>query len=225
MRGQIKKSMEYMQLKLSKLEKFAPALIAISEKIEALEKYVIAGQKETAFAKARELEAELAPPFNESIPFGYLQIYTELGDAEKAEEAVVGAEAYIQKFQFEINRPTVLNGQGRIHEIRGEFEQAIQSYEKQLELEPTKAKIHRNIGRCYRQLKDYKKAEEHLQKTLQRYPFSPKTLYELALVYADDGETEKALQHLQKAVKVWENADADYKYATQAKKKLSQLQS
>ena len=74
-------------------------------------------------------------------------------------------------------------------------------------------------------MKDYGKAEAHLKKALRRKPFNPKTLYELALVYADDGETEKALLHLQKAVKVWENADADYKYAAQAKKKLSQLQS
>ena len=225
MRGQINKALEYMHLKLTELDKFSPPLLALSEKIDALEKYVVAGQKETAFAKARELEAQLSPPFNEAIPFGYLQIYIELGDAEKAEEAIAGADAYIKKFQFEINRPIVLNGQGRVHEIRGEFEQAIQSYQKQLELEPTEAKIHRNVGRCYRQLKDYKKAEEHLQKTLQRYPFSAKTLYELALVFSEDGETEKALQHLQKAVKIWENADADYKYATQAKEKLSALQS
>ena len=109
--------------------------------------------------------------------------------------------------------------------MRNEYKQAVLCYQKQFELEPTDSIINRSIGRCYRKLKDLKKAEEFVQKTLKIYPFGPKTNYEMALIYYDMGKKEKAMEHLKKALSVWDEADAAYKPAKEARAKLAEWES
>jgi tetratricopeptide (TPR) repeat protein len=154
-----------------------------------------------------------------------LAIYLELEDADNAEKAIEGAEAAIQAFRLEAARALILGAQGKIHEIRSEYEQAILSYQKRLELEPTAVAVNMFIGRCYRMLKEFKKAEEYVQKTLKIYPFGPNTNYEMALVYYDMGKKTKALEHLKRALFVWEEADPEYKPAKKAREKLAEWES
>jgi len=42
------------------------------------------------------------------------------------------------------------------------------------------------------------------------------------MVYWDMGEKDKAMGHLNKALKVWEEADAEFKPAKKARKKLAE---
>jgi tetratricopeptide (TPR) repeat protein len=136
-----------------------------------------------------------------------------------------GAEAAIQAFRLEMARIEIFKAQGKIHELRDEYEQAILSYQKMLELDPTDSTINRSIGRCYRMLKDFKKAEEYMHKTLKIYSFGPITNYEMALVYYDMGKKTKALEYLEKALSVWKEADPEYKPAKEAREKLAEWKS
>lgn len=224
-KGQISKSLEYMQLAFADMEKSAPPLLVLIYRMKALVNYIMAGKKDVAFQAIKAIEEQIAPPFNKFIPLGYLLIYLELEDVDNAEKAIEGLEAAIRAFKAEILRPIVLHAQGMICEMRGEYEQTILSYQKQLELDPTDSTINRSIGRCYRKLKDLKKAKEYMQKTLKIHPFEPKTNYETALIYYDMGKKEKAMEHLKEALHVWEEADPEYKPAKKAKEKLVEWES
>ncbi|MCH8306374.1 MAG: tetratricopeptide repeat protein, partial [Candidatus Marinimicrobia bacterium] len=114
---------------------------------------------------------------------------------------------------------------GKIHEVRGEYEEALISYQKQLELEPTKARINRRVGRCYRNMGELEKAEEYLNKALKIYPFEPLNNYEIALVYSEMGKREEALEYLRIALEVWKDADQAYKPAKRALDKLTEWES
>jgi tetratricopeptide (TPR) repeat protein len=220
------KSLEYMDLKLAEIEKFAPLLMVLDERMDTLDKYIKAGKKDVAFQAMKTIEEQIKPPFDKLlIPFGYLEIYLELEDADNAEKAIEGAEAAIQAFRLEAAREVILGAQGKIHEMRSEYKQAILSFQKQLELKPTDSTINRNIGRCFRKLKDFKKAEEYVQKTLKIYPFGPDTNYEMALVYYDMSKKTKALEHLKRALLVWEEADPEYKPAKKARETLAEWES
>jgi tetratricopeptide (TPR) repeat protein/TolB-like protein len=225
LKGQMSKSLEYIDLKFAEMGKFAPLLVVLDERMDTLDKYIKAGKNDVAFRMVKAIEEQFTPPFDKFIPFGYLAIYLELEDADNAEKAIEGAEAAIQAFRLEAARALILGAQGKIHEMRSEYEQAILSYQKRLELEPTAVAVNMFIGRCYRMLKEFKKAEEYIQKTLKIYPFGPNTNYEMALVYYDMGKKTKALEHLKRALFVWEEADPEYKPAKKAREKLAEWES
>jgi tetratricopeptide (TPR) repeat protein/TolB-like protein len=225
LKGQMSKSLEYMDLKFAEMEKTLPPLMVWLGRMDTLDKYITAGKKDVAFQTMKTIEEQIKPPYDKFISFGYLAIYLELEDADNAEKAIEGAEAAIQAFRLEAEREVILGAQGKIHEMRSEYKQAILSFQKQLELEPTDSTINRNIGRCFRKLKDFKKAEEYVQKTLKIYSFGPNTNYEMALVYYDMGKKIKALEHLKRALFVWEEADPEYKPAKKAREKLAEWKS
>ena len=224
LRGQVQKSTEYVNLRIAELEKFAPPFVTLFTKFNALNKYIMVGKNDLAFQVVQSAEEQLGPPMDKNIPFGYLDIYLELEDIENAEKALKEAEAAIQAMQGEINRKVILNAQGKIYELKGEYELAIQSYLKQLELDPTDAAIHVHLGRSYRMQGDPKTAEEHLQKALAIHPFWPDANYEMGLVYAERGKKDEALEYLKKAQNIWEDADPDYKPAMKAREKLAELE-
>jgi len=223
-RGQIIKSVETMDLKFSEMEQIAPPYIVLNKKFESIGKYITAGKNDFVWQFIQTAEEQLGPPLNQMIPFGYLDIYLELEDIENAEKYLLETEEIIQSSHAEANRPIILNAQGRIYELKGEYEKAIEAYSSQLELEPTNAAIHSHLGRCYRNLKDYDKAEEHLAKILTIHPYWPKTNYELAVVYFETGEKEKAMEHINRALSIWEEADPDYKPANKATEKLGEIE-
>ena len=224
LRGQLDKAIDYMHKHWAVSEKYASPIQKLFNKLgfSSLRTYIKAGKRELAFQTIETITGQLQPPFDKFLHIGWLDIYLELEEADKAEQAVAGFETMIQTFQFEVFRPYVYYAKGKIHEIRNEYKQAIQNYEKELELAPTDADINRYIGRCLRNLKELKKAEEFIQKNLNIGPFNPKAHYEIALVYYDMGKKEKALAHLKKALYVWEDADPEYKPAKKAREKLAE---
>ena len=224
LRGQVKKSTEYVDLKIAELEKFALPIVTLFIQFNALNKYIMVGKNDHAFQVVQTAEEQLGPPLDNNIPFGYLDIYLELEDVENAEKALKEAEAGILSMQGEINRKVILNAQGKINELKGEYEQAIQSYLKQLDLDPTDAAIHVQLGRSYRMQGDPKKAEEHLQKALSIHPFWPDANYEMGLIYSERRKNDESLVYLKKAQSIWENADPGYKPAIKTREKLAELE-
>ena len=61
-----------------------------------------------------------------------------------------------------------------------------------------------------------------MQKALKLEPFSPQAHYELALVYWEQDKKQQAMEHLKTALYVWEEADAEYKPAKEAREKLAE---
>ena len=74
------------------------------------------------------------------------------------------------------------------------------------------------------QLKEFEEAKETLQKALKLEPFSPRAHYKLALVYWEQDKKQQGMEQLNTALKVWEEADAKYKPANEAREKLAEWQ-
>ncbi len=222
-KGQADKSLKAFEQKLAKIKTYNPLRNVLVYRVFNIEPYVYAGKLERAYEILEEISAQMEPPLDNVVPFGYMSIYAETGDMEKAREAIAGAEELIKGFGEEMLMENIYYTKGRINELLGDYAKAIINYNKYLETNALSRSIHSKIARCYRLMKDYRKAEEELQISLKYLPFNPSVSYEAALFYLETGEEEKGLEHLERAVEIWKDADSDYEKATNAKEKLSSL--
>ncbi len=223
-KGQLESALEFRQLEAAENRQFLPTVVGLREQVISLDRYVKAGQTDRAFRILRGIEAQLTPPWDMLLPhIAYMAIYTELEAADSAEAAIAGVERIIRASGVEALRSRIVHTQGRIHEFRNQFEEAIAQYERELELAPTNFRTHTDIGRAYRRVGRYEEAEGHIQMTLRVHPFDPIAHYELALVYADAEDDAKALEHLETALRVWEEADPAYQPALRARTKFTEL--
>ncbi|MEW6207528.1 MAG: protein kinase [Acidobacteriota bacterium] len=224
-RGQLVKSLEYRRSGLAEEEKYLPHVFLLIERLNGVGALVTAGRKDMALQTLRSVETQLGPPWDKLIHIGYLSYYLELEDPDNTAKALIGVESFMNARRMYLLRPGVVHAQGRIHEMRGEYEQALASYQEQLKLTPMRVSVYRYIGRCLGKLKRFDEAEQHLKKALKVYPVFPLYHYELALLYRDWGNREKAIEHLNSALNVWRDADPQYKPAMKARELLAELRS
>lgn len=184
-RGQTGKGIEYMELKIAEQEKYDVQINILQNRIDAMERYIIAGNPDRAFQIVDSLEKQLGPPLDYLVPFSYLIIYLELEKVENIEKNLEEVVAFTEARELGIFQFFLEFAKGKLHELRGEYDHAIQQYERVLDLQPASKSMHFDLGRCYRLKKDYKKAEDHMQEILAIHPFWPEEVYELGLVYAD----------------------------------------
>jgi serine/threonine protein kinase/tetratricopeptide (TPR) repeat protein len=222
--GQYRKSLEYVHLYLEEGEKIQPPFFSLVNKIEFLDKYVLAGQKDEAFKIIEDFKSQAAPPFDRMVPLVYFGYYVEIEDPDKAANLLKEVEVSMQSPLFESIRADIIELQGRFHEMKGEYEQAIAAYKKSLESRPTYPDTNVLIGRTYRKLRDFKKAEEYLKKNLITSPFDPELHYEISLLYIDMKSNAKGEEHLNIALNIWKNADLGIPKVEDAKKKLAELE-
>ena len=224
LRGQVGKAIEYLELKIAEQEKYDVQIDILDTRIDALEKYIIAGKSDRAFQIVETIEKQLGPPLDYIAPLGYLVIYMELEEVENLEKTLEEFEAFVEARQLEIFENVILFARAKLHELKGEYDLAIQQHTKHLDLQPANISMHFHPGRCCRLKGDYKKAEEHLEKVLAIFPFWPDANYELGLVYTDWGKDDKALEYLRKANSIWEDADPGYEPAAKVREKLAELE-
>ena len=223
-RGQANKAIKYVELKLAEQEKYDPQIEILYTRFFSLERYILAGRVSTAFQIAREMEKTLEPPQDFYTPFAYYRIYLELEDVENTEEYLEKFEATIEERQIEALRPQATFARGKLYELEGDYETAIQQFKINIELATVNPHMDFHIGLCYRKNKQYRKAEEHFQKIIDLHPFWPEELYEFGLVYYEWGKYDKALEYFNRAQSIWENADPEYKPAALLREKLSELE-
>ncbi|UCF21286.1 MAG: tetratricopeptide repeat protein [Gemmatimonadota bacterium] len=224
-RGQLRKAVEHKELEWGLREDYLPANIVLAEiKLRSLELYANAGLADQALEIIRDAERRLEPPFNGFIPLAYLDLYLAMEDADRAEAALADARSWVERTGWGWFRADLLAGEGRIHELRGDYEEAIDSYREALKLTPTDVRLNRSIGRCLRQLGRLEEAEEQLLINLKRTPYNSRTHYQLARVYADMGDRARSQQHLAAASRVLENADPECEVAQEVRVMLAELE-
>jgi len=222
--GQCRKSLEYAALRMEEVKKSMPAIMVLIDRIRTSDTLFLAGRMSDALKIIEEFKSQAGPPWDKMVPLLYLGYYVELGDAEKAERALQESETALQGPIMESSRPDFLEYRGRVLELKGEYQQAIEEYKKSLETRPTYPDTNILIGRCYRKLKDFPKAEEYFLKNLKSSPFDPELHNELSLLYLDMGYKKSALEHLKIALNVWKNADPGIAKIEDARKRWAALQ-
>ncbi len=222
-RGRVSNAVEYMERELVERETFTPQALMLIVRLSSLETYVDAGRPEEAERVYEEVAAQLGPPFNMMLPLGRMIIALSLEDADGADAAVAGVEQFVETFGAEPLRPVIAGARGRIAELHGQYEEAIQHYEAQLTFDPSDSNITRAIGRCYRKLGDYEAAERHLQESRKIVAHDPWALFELAVVASESGDVGAAAGYLESALEVWQDADPEFKEAREAREKLATL--
>ena len=111
---------------------------------------------------------------------------------------------------------------GRLLENEGKLEEALKMYIESLEYDPNHYELRKAIGRTQRLLGYHSQSIKNFEDFLKNLPISASRNFELAKSYYADGNRSKALEHLEIVLNVWENADATYKPAIEAREKWSQ---
>jgi tetratricopeptide (TPR) repeat protein len=205
-RGQMDKAIEYWDLYVAEMQKFASPLdILMAGEMGYIERYVLAGKEDMALKIVKEFEAQahqLGPPLNQ-VSFLFDLIFNlNVEDPETGavlREELEKLEAFIQTYHWEEARWVIWAGRGKLAEYREEYSQAIASYQKAAEMaleREAKVWLTNEIGQCYRKLKEFEEAKETLQKALKLEPFSPRAHYELALVYWEQDKKQQAMEYL-----------------------------
>jgi tetratricopeptide (TPR) repeat protein len=216
-RGMMDKSLDQLRLLWAEWEEYLPPVSVQIEKLKDVCLFVRGGRDEEAFAEMESIREQLAPPQDGLLPWGYMCIYVELKDADRAERAVEGLEEWIETFQYEALRGWAFWGQAKVEELRGDYAEAIRLYEKNLAVNPESYSMHRDIGRCYRKLGQNEKAVESVEEILKIYPNDPRSNYEIALAHHELGNGQRATECLEKALSVWKNADPVFEPAQEAR--------
>ena len=111
---------------------------------------------------------------------------------------------------------------GRLLENEGKLENALKMYIESLSYYPGHYELRKAIGRTQRLLGYHSESIKTFEDFLKNLPTSASRNLELAKSYYADGNRKKALEHLEIVLNVWENADATYKPAIEAREKWSQ---
>jgi len=222
-RGAYVRALDYQLQLEAEGSAFQAPLIQVQAQLLGLRTYVYAGRDEEAVQRIEALAGQLQPPMDALVPIGRIAVHEATGDAESLAVALEDARAMLDRTGLNMLERDIAHGQGRLHEIRGEWEAAIAAYQQELELSPTDTEIPLQLGRVYRAMGDLGAAERQLQATLTAQPSHGRANYELALVFDELGRPADAIHHLERALATWAPADEAYIYPRLAREKLAEL--
>ena len=222
-RGQTARSLEAYEQKLACYESILPPKDLMVFRVFNMEPYIHAGELDKAFKILEEIAAKLEPPLDNVVPFGYLLIYAETGEVEKAEAAITGAEDLIKDFGEEMLLANIYYAQAKLSQLKEEYSQAIDYYRECLKMNASLYPLHTRISECYRNMDDIQNAEKEVLISMTHIPYDPVSNYEAALIYFEKGDDRKAMEFLERAVDIWKDAEDDYEKANIAKEKLNEM--
>jgi tetratricopeptide (TPR) repeat protein len=223
-RGQMGKAVEHLEHRMEEVAVAQPELFATMIRLRQMPgTYLEAGMEAEALAVVQEARAQLTPPFDAFLPLGDFAIHMAKDDAAGIEATLPAIESIIVTFQNEVLRPLLVHAQGRVFELRGDYQAAMERYEEERRLNPSDATIPTHLGRCLREVGENGEAVTLFLESLKSSPWAPRTNYELALTYEAMGRVEEARTHLERALEVWAEADAGYGPAEEARVALERL--
>ena len=221
--GQLARAIDFKRQDYAELVKYTPPLLVAMSKLGEMSLFVEAGRQSFALEELGKIEEGLSAPVDGVVHLGYLDYYLAVEDVPRAKEAVSGLTSFIDTMKIMILKPALLDGKARIHELEGNFEEAVRLFKEEADLDPSNAEIHRNIGRCFRKAERYPEAEAALTEMLRINPFDPETCLEMFLVQRGRGNHDQALTFLERAIEGWEKADPNFEPAQQARSYLETL--
>lgn len=216
------RTLEYQEHMIAEAGEFLPPMSVVVMEIVGLGDYVRGGRADEARARLARLSDRL-PDVAQSVivPLGRTEVWLALEKADSIRTAVEAAEVAIEQTGFEALAPRAVHARGRMHELRGEWEAALESYERELELDPSDASIRAYIGRVYREMGRPERAEQELVQALKVWPSHGPANYELGRVYLDAGRVEEAVRHLERALETWAGADPEDEQVVAARAALA----
>ncbi len=182
-----------------------------------------AGQRERALTLLDSLTTQLQPAQDAVVPMGRMAVFEALDRPDDLEAAVAEGRAMLERTGVRALENLVLFYGGRVHEMRGDWQAAIEAYTRQRENDPTDYSVPSRLGRCYRKLGQLDRAEDLILQTLKLKPSNGRAHYDLALVYQRMGRKDDAVSHLRQALNTWAAADDGFPWAQRARAKLAEL--
>jgi tetratricopeptide (TPR) repeat protein len=219
-RGQIRQSIQTSEAAIAEASKFAPPANVLMAGLLLVGKWAQADPP-TAERKLAELRKSLTPPWSMNIPIAELMVYSELEDAAKTEQSANALDQLIKQANMQLLRPYMVYGRARAAETRGDCSAAVRGYREAVRLNPTDVDMYTDIGRCLRKQKQYKEAQSELNKVLAATPAHGKANLEMGLLFKENGDAAKGRAYLQRALQTWQDADAQFKPAQQARAALA----
>ena len=196
-----------------------PAEIA-QDRFPDIDLYLDAGRVRDAGLLLDRLQAEQPPMADFLVPHYRIHVALGAGDSGAARAAYDAAIEAIKAYGVEAFRPRVIADLGRIEELDGDYESAIQRYREAMAMEPGR-NLHRETSRALRKAGRLQEAESELREALRKRPAEPHAHLEMALVLEARGEAERAREHVERALAAWEPADASFEPGREARAMLT----
>jgi tetratricopeptide (TPR) repeat protein len=222
-RGDYVRALEYQLQSEEAGAEFQPPIANIQMRLLGLRTFLLAGRPDEALQRLETLAAQLQPPMDSLVPIGRIAVYETREDADALAAALDDARTMLERTGLNMLESNIVFGQGRLHEIRGEWEAALAAYQEEQRLSPTDTNVPQQLGRVYRAMGNLAEAERQLRATLTAQPSHGRANYELALVQAEQGRNAEAIRSLERALETWANATGDYPYPALARDKLAAL--
>lgn len=222
-RGRYIDALAEMRPELEALAEFQPPVAVLIATLSSAGNYVRADDAETANQLLDQTAAQLQPPFNLVAAMGWLDYAIALEDPDRIEDAIPAFENMVASLGLQMVAARGIYAKGLMHELRGECDKALPFYEEEARLSPTDESVKMQLGRCYHQIGDHGRAIAELKKALLVTPMNPRAHLAMAMVLRDTGDRAGARRHLETALRVWEDADAHYRYAREAREALDIL--
>lgn len=220
-RGALNRAVEYQEQAMEAAREYQAPVTVVQRGLIGLDTYVHAGRADEALERLEELSAQLPPPLDAMVPVGEIQVWEAMGEPDSLEAAVAAGEAMLERLGVNALAQPVKWGEGRVHELRGEWEQAIAAYEAEERLNPIDPTIPLQLGRCYRHLGSLDRAMTYVQRTLDARPSYAPAHLEMARILREMGRDLEAAEHLEAALRTWAPADSAYGPARDARSLLS----
>lgn len=224
-RGELGAAIGTMQAWLAEVSAFTDPVAMPDARVADILLYLDAGRVGEAAGILEELEAaELGTDY--FLARARVRVALASDDVEAAREAHGLAFEAADSMRYGDPQLLLMEQLGRIQEHTGEFAAAAESYREALasRRDPrVKTDLHLGAGRALRKAGRLDEAEAELRQTLLYMPAHPHAHLELALVLEARGNVAEAIEHLRSALATWENADASFEPAREARAKLEEL--
>jgi tetratricopeptide (TPR) repeat protein len=102
------------------------------------------------------------------------------------------------------------NNRGLTYDEMGQFDLAIQDFDRAIELAPSDHRAYSNRGMLYGKIGRIDKAIPDFEQAMALDPFHPEAFNNLGIAYAKAGLVDKALEHFNKAILVDQTQGAAY---------------